>query len=247
MRYTKYAVSAAVFGCLLARASAFDLNFGFEVPDYNDGDALTGSNGWQNMEGTTTPSGLIQGGIVKTGEQALLFQGTGFQFPTWGAVLEHNGLVPNAEQPICRMEWDMYAMSGTQQSDVWGAGSVFGSERLIVGIDAQNKLNIRGAWIGNVMTNIPVARNTWNHYRIDFDYTAKTGKVYLNEGFVGTYNIGNGPVEHKYTAIYNRFGGNDGAVFDNMSIQSAQAVPEPATLAVAFMGLAGIVARKRKK
>ncbi|MBX3119436.1 MAG: PEP-CTERM sorting domain-containing protein [Fimbriimonadaceae bacterium] len=248
MQTTKYATAAAALAVLAVGAQAITITNGFEAPDYSNGSTLTGANGWTPIsEGTT--AGLVQTDIVKSGSQAVRFDRTATSPATFGAYVEHSGWIMTPEHPVTTMEWDMYALDGSVKSDLWGMSAFWGlEERMTVGINQNNKLTVRNGWIGTVETNTTVARNVWNRYRIDIDYIAKNASVYFNDAFIGQWAILPGPAEHWGTAIFNRsFGGNDGAVFDGLSIATSAPVPEPASLAALGIGAIALIRRRRNR
>lgn len=249
MLYNKPLMTAAMIAAFAAGANAETINLGFEAPDYALGSTLTNAPGWSPLaEGFAV--GTIQNQVFDSGSQAVKVQKPANSPGTTGAMYTHSNLLTTPENPIASIEWRMLLNDGSQRSDVWGVSSMWGPhvERFTMGVNGQNKLMVRNGMIGTVTTAVNVDRNVWNSYRMDLNYHTDKAKVYFNSLFIGEWAIHGGIDEHTDTALFNRFGGNDAAIYDGLTVtaQAAAPVPEPATLAVVSLGLIPLLRRRKK-
>jgi hypothetical protein len=239
-----------VGACLFAGGAFADtLIADYEAPKYGLGSTLTGQNNWEPLV-AGYGMGTIQNGTVFSGLQAVTLNVPAKSPARVGALWHHTGLLSTPENPTATVEWYMLALDGSSRSDLWGVSSMWGSdvERLTVGIDANNKLVVRNGWIGTVVTNVAIGRNQWNKYRMELNYQTDKGSVFFNDAFVGQWTLTPGADEHTDTVLFNSFGGNDGAIYDGLTITAAAApVPEPATIVGASLGLIALIRRKRSK
>jgi hypothetical protein len=241
-------IIATTIAALSVGALADTINFGFEAPDYALGSILTNADGWAPLaEGFG--AGTIQNQIFFSGSQAVTMQKPAGSSGTTGAIYTHSDLVTTPENPIASIEWRMILLDGSQRSDVWGVSAMWGPhvERFTLGVDGNNKLMVRNGTIGTVTTSTVVPRTVWHKYQMDLNYQTDKAKVYLDNTFIGEWAMMGGPEEHTNTALFNRFGGNDAAIYDGLIVTAAGApVPEPATLAIVSLGLVPLLRRRKK-
>lgn len=250
MLNNKPLITLATLAAVSVGAFAETINLGFEAPEHANGSTLTDAPGWSPLADGFA-AGKVQNQIFYSGSQAVTVQKPAGSPGTSGAIYAHSNLLTTPEDPIASIEWRMILLDGNQRSDVWGVSAMWGPhvERFTLGVDGNNKLMVRNGAIGTVTTTTVVPRTVWHKFRMDLNYQTDKAKVYLDNLFIGEYGMLGGPEEHTHTALFNRFGGNDAAIFDDLKVTAASAapVPEPATLAVVSLGLLPFLRRKRNR
>jgi hypothetical protein len=245
MTVTKSIFSIAALAAFSVSHAATIFSTGFEAPDYVDGSTVSGSNGWESLNGN--PTGTIQHNWAQSGSQALQLSKSG-DSNYQGISISHPGYGSTTQNPVMQLEWDMMIISGDQPTGFWGvADSYSGLDRIAVGVSAGKKLTLRSAWIGTVETNVPVISQIWNHFRVDLNYLAGGADVYLNNGYVGSYGLL--PVaspEHGQIVIFGNNVGSDFAVVDNLNF-SGSPVPEPASSMALAVGALALLKRRAKR
>lgn len=247
MLNNKTLLTAAMIAAFAVNAVAGTFTSGFEAPDYANGSTLTNLPGWSPLaEGFAV--GTIQTTTTYSGNQAVTLTKPASSPGSTGAMYTHTDMISTPENPVISIEWYMNVQPGSQKSDVWGVSSFWGPhvERFTLGVYNNDKLMVRNGNIGTVVTNTLVTRGAWNKYRMDLNYQTDKAKVYFNDAFIGEWATIGGPDEHTDTVLFNRFGGNDAAIYDGLTVTGAIPVPEPTTMAGAALGLLFLSRRKRK-
>lgn len=237
---------AGLIVSLSANSFAATFTSGFEAPDYANGSTLTNASGWSPLaEGFGV--GFIQNTTTYSGSQAVTLTKPLNSPGSTGAMLTHTNMISTPENPVVSIQWFMNVQNGSQKSDVWGVSSFWGPhvERFTMGVYNNDRLMVRNGMIGTVVTNIAVTRGAWNKYRMDLNYQTDKAQVFFNDSFVGEWAINGGPDLHTDTVLFNRFGGNDAAIYDGLTVVAATPVPEPATIAVAAVGFFALLRQKR--
>jgi hypothetical protein len=211
---------------------------GFET--FNLGPVF-GQDGWDQVRSTAGPGdALVTNNRFRSGSQSLMVSpvnGTGTGGNWWWKTVPHD--TATSANKIMRVEWDMYleadSLQGFYGIDVYNvAGSARYCAMRVIDTNAVQIFRFDGGVVQEVLTTATtVARDTWNRYRLDIDFSTGTFKAYVNGVEVGDGNINRiatagGPVFGDADIYFVNFGGdsNDSANYDNLywaALKSTQA------------------------
>lgn len=213
---------------------------GFEAPTYTTG-TLNGQNSWG-----ISPVPVVESGVANSGSQAVQVAATG----TTGQNLDDHGLsytaIGNPENVVTFNIAFMQSTTGT--SSLWDVMAVFGSPAFIGQV-----LQGNGVATLDGLGSVAVDTGVWNDYQMVLNFTTQTTTAYVNGQF-----IANEAFENPATGLnpfqgiafgINSSPGTDTGYFDDLSIVSSAAVPEPSSSTLLAIGLAAatlLIVRKTR-
>ncbi len=227
--------------------------------------SLSGQGSW-SLSGGTTANYTIQTAITAnpTGKALAINQDTGttsaaFSRDAYKAFTASSWTNRTAGQNTAVFKWDMYVPAGGTSTNTMGAEIENANYYSLGGIyirPSDGQVYIRGKTASGTgaasnysMTGSFVTLGAWNSYSVAYDsvskvsrmiWTDKTyGSVYYDLTLYSTYT----PVEVDFNAVtYSATTVANTVYYDNMGVYAT--IPSPG--AVALIGLAGLVARRRR-
>ncbi len=213
---------------------------GYEPPAYSVG-ALAGQDGW-SADGT--PVGQVQTGTVKSGAQAVVFEAG--LVPGWqhlaGRGVAYNS-AGNPEQ-LVHLRHSMFVESTGLTH--WNPIVTESTAGFIGQVTWANDNTVQLGLASSAVGSVPVAPGEWHVFDLFLDYENQSQRAFVDDVFVGM-----GPFASPATDLEVWFGingtiGSNRAFFDDLSVTSSRAVPEPASLSLLALGGLALCRRRRR-
>ncbi len=230
------------------------LNTGFEAPDYHTGN-LAGQNGWDatGLFPEDIVSANVQTAIVKSGSQAVSLSGSGTG--AGGFAYNVTPFAPTTDKLIT-IDFDMnWGTAGSTRSYLYGVQAYDTDLNLIASVGVAQILGIYSGVVfdpNGLPVSIPNASVTpgdWHHFQLVLNYDTQSYHAMMD-----TFASGEMPFETSGITNYGEAdlfrdaglgNANDTAFYDNVSVQTGNLVPEPATLGM--VGGVVVTALRRKR
>jgi hypothetical protein len=254
-RWVRSSLLLAVAAVLVRSASADVLyQTGFEAPDFAPG-PLAGQAGWNNfgLAAGSETAATVQSEIVASGSQALLIEAArATESVYYWPPIDYNTEAYSFKQVA--VQWHMLLASGGTPSPAWGVtaadeSAVYVGGLLVDGatgqvfVESQDN-NFEDGDPSDNWTGFFVAKDTWNHFSLLFDYNTRTFDAWVNgqqvrSGFAFAEATGStfGDADLTLGKLPSDQS-TDRAYFDNYRVA---AVPEPGTLALLILAVPGMV------
>jgi PEP-CTERM motif len=213
----------------------------FEAPTYNPG-AAAGQGSLLQGSGS---SGTIEAGVAHTGTQAVEFNGATDTTPGSGQsiVFVDPGFAatPADETVDLQISAEFTSASASTDYDIFALFSSVGF------IDQLEYLNGE-VFLGSNGDSVAVSAGVWNTYGLHLDYSTDTLTAFVNGHVLGssTFSATNTTLGIDAFGI-NSAPGSDAAYFDDLSVTTPSAVPEPSSVALLGTGALALVAAGRRK
>ncbi len=214
---------------------------GFESPAYTLG-ALSGQDGWFEF---SSNAATVETATVFAGSQAVDYNAAGATGQDGAFHPLSYSSVGNASNLV---ELDMeFQQSVAGTSSTWDVFVADGSSgflgQLLVLPDGDVTLGLASSTVGSV----PIARGAWNDFQYFFDFSNQTMTAYVNSELIGSGAFANPSTDLTSVGFgVNSLPGTDSAFYDNLTVTSAAATPEPGSAALVLAGIGAFVTIRRR-
>jgi hypothetical protein len=252
------------FAGVASGSATFYNSAGFETPKFTTGN-LDGQDGgiWIESGGAAAGTALVENVSADTGTQAVLVSRTassagGGDKRYWPNLAP---ITPTPAQNLVTVTWDMNvtatAITGVSTGPFFGIEAYDPNVHLIAaaGVDATTGEILFadpafGGGFNNTAADTRVSLGVWNHFTLTMNFTTGTAQVYVNNTLdqtvpafdsTGVTQFSDADLSTVATNVEPPTETGT-ALFDNYTVTSTAAVPEPASLAglVIVAGLMGV-------
>lgn len=259
-----------VFGVVsaLAMSASAGVIYATNFDSYSTGNLNT-NTAWSGIGGTWTTTGSVNSGqlamsvVTTPSGSGKAVQGTTEKYLSAGRTKGYLDLANSGKwaaasaggNSILRTELDVYVLGGQTMASSFGLMSHKSSYEVAAGLMISNTGQVWTSNSGYALANrtnttTTVSLNAWHSLRQDWNSVTGETLAYVDGALVASYtttNKGSVFASMLFTTSDLASGGsttyNGYGYFDNLSLS---AVPVPAPGAVALMGLAGLVAKRRR-
>ncbi|MEX2219436.1 MAG: hypothetical protein WD749_11850 [Phycisphaerales bacterium] len=234
-----------VFAAVASAAATASAQWSDNFDTYSIG-TINGQGGWKGWDNTPAAAGLVTNNVFNSAPNSQQINGgadsvreyAGYTSGQWsygGDVFIPSGLTTGHTYFILL---NKYLDNGTAADYRWSSQLTF---NLATGLAYDSLAG------GNVnpspgSLSIPVVRDAWIPFRVDFDLTADTQSIYYNNTLVmaTSWKRGNATGANALAAV-DLFANNSGAIFyDNLAL-----IPAPGVSALLALG--GLLAARRRR